>query len=242
METKNNSARITAALIYAAGVLLGLVFLAFTIWSDLEATLFETWMRADSTLSTLSCPVMITRDEVGLITVRVDNKLDRDTTVLVRTHISDGFVTVIQALDVRPTILAGEAETLLYEIEADNAVWGLFVLARVYVAATYPEPSRGAMCGVLLAPITGLTGSQLAAILVTLSILGMVVGLFLWVRSQRDLAGRSRELTYAMLVLTLALVIGLLFGLPGQWMIALLFGVVAVFMVVILLGRYLLGN
>ena len=147
MGSKNNSARITAALIYAVGVLLGLVFLALTVWSDLEATLFESWLRADKPISTLSCPVMITRDEVGVVSITVDNSLDREITVLVRTHISDGFLTLIREIDTRPTIPAGEAETLTYEIEADNAVWGLFVLNRVYVASTYPVPSRGNVRG-----------------------------------------------------------------------------------------------
>lgn len=242
METKRNSARIAAALIFSAGVLLGLVFLGLSVWSDLEATLFETWLRADSPLSTLSCPVMITRDEVGVVSLRVENTLERDITVLVRTHISDGFITLIRAIDVRPTIPAGEAETLSWEIEADNAVWGLFVLNRVYVAAAYPQPSRGAMCGVLVAPISGLTGNQLATIIVALSFIAMIVGLFLWVRSQRPLVGRKRELTYAMGVLATALVVGILFSLPGQWIAALLFGVVALFLIVILLGNYFLGT
>ncbi len=241
METKNNSAPITAALIYAAGVLLGVVFLALTIWGDLEATLFESWLRTDKPLSTLSCPVMITRDEVGIVSVRVDNTLERDITVLVRTHISDGFITLIHAIDARPTIPAGEVETLSWEIEADDAVWGLFVLNRVYVAASYPVPSRGAMCGVLVAPVTGLTGNQLVVIILTLSFLAMAVGLFLWVRSHHPLVGRSRELTYAMGFLAVALVIGILFSLPGQWILALLFGVIAIFLVVILLGSYFIG-
>jgi ribose/xylose/arabinose/galactoside ABC-type transport system permease subunit len=98
------------------------------------------------------------------------------------------------------------------------------------------------MCGVLVAPITGLTGNQLAAIIVTLSILAMIVGLFLWVRSQRPLVGRPRELSYAMGVLSAALVVGTLFSLPGQWIPALLFGVIAILLAVVLLGSYLLGT
>ena len=97
------------------------------------------------------------------------------------------------------------------------------------------------MCGVLVAPISGLTGNQLVATVLTLSFLAMVVGLFLWVRSHRPLIGRSQEMTYAMAVLMAALVIGMLLSLPGQWMLAMLFGVVAIFMVVILLGNYFIG-
>ena len=243
MEAKNSkSARTVAALIYALGVLLGMAFLALSVWGDLEATLFESWLRADTPISTLSCPVMITRDEVGVISITVDNSLDREITVLVRTHISDGFLTLIREIDTRPTILAGEAETLTYEIEADDAVWGLFVLNRVYVASAYPVPSRGAMCGVLVAPIAGLTGNQLVATILALSFLAMAVGLFLWARSHRPLVGRSQEMTYAMVVLMAALVVGTLISLPGQWMLALLFGVVAIFMVVTLLGNYFIGS
>ena len=57
---KSRVVRTLSLLLFALGVLLGLTVMGIGVWGDLEATLFNPGVRADATLGSLRCPVMIT--------------------------------------------------------------------------------------------------------------------------------------------------------------------------------------
>ena len=82
-----------AILIFALGLLCGIALAGMIAWGDMEATMFDAAISADEPLSTLRCPVLITTAETTTVSAAFRNPDDQPINLLVRAHISAGFVT-----------------------------------------------------------------------------------------------------------------------------------------------------
>lgn len=234
--------RFAGLMIFALGVLFGLTLLALAIWGDMEASAFDPAWTAERPVEGFSCPVLITQDEVGVITARISNPLERKITPLVLMHVSDGYLTMMRESVGHPEIAPAQTATYRWEVGKQDAAWGRLILARLYVSAEYPLPSRGAFCGVVVANLPWLRGGQVVGLLLLLSLVGMMTGLFLWRRSISLWRGRWREVTYAMGALAGVLILGIVASLWGQWFLGVLLAAVAVLLIAILALYYFLGG
>jgi len=234
-----NSKRILRTLgvfIFAIGVFFGMALLAIAVWGDLEASLFDTSMRGDASLTTLRCPVMMTPNETGRASATFENPLERPVTFTIRAHISQGYVTLMREIDSKLLLEPGETQTLKWTVTPDDAAYGRLVLMRVHLSAKYPLPSRDASCGILVVDLTYFSGSQLAAFTLAASVLGMAIGAGLWVVANRPLRGPAREAIRAMGVLAGSVSIGLVLGLMGQWLLGVLLLVISLLLIVTIAG------
>jgi hypothetical protein len=207
-------------LIYAVGVVLGIAFYGGAAWGDLEAFLFDTSVDADGSLGSLSCPVVITSTESGILSATFTNPTERPIKPTVRTHISEGFVTLMRRIDDRPSLEPGEKQRLEWTVTADDAAYGYLILVRVFVKYPYPLPDRTAACGVLVIDLPGWTGSQVTALVLVASFLGMVVGVGLWVAGNRPLSGLILDATRAMIALAVVVLSGIISSFLGWWLLS----------------------
>jgi hypothetical protein len=228
--------RALGVLIFAVGVFFGMALLGVAVWGDLEASLFDTSMRADASLATLRCPVMMTGKEIGRVSATLENPLERPVTFTIRAHISQGYVTLMRETNSKLPLEPGETQTLEWTVTPDDAAYGRLVLIRVRVSAKYPLPSRDASCGILVVDLPYFKGNQITALALAASILSMIVGAGLWVLANRPLRGLAREVTRAMIVLATSILVGLVLGLLGQWLLGILLLAITVLLIAAIIG------
>jgi hypothetical protein len=228
--------RALGVFIFAIGVFFGMVLLGIAVWGDLEASLFDTSMRGDASLTTLRCPVMMTPNEIGRVSATFENTLGRPVTFTIRAHISQGYVTLMREIDSKLSLEPGETQTLEWTVTPDDAAYGRLVLMRVHLSAKYPLPSRDASCGILVVDQPYFTGNQITALTLATSLLSMIVGAGLWVVANRPLRGPAREAIRAMGVLATSTLVGLVLGLLGQWLLGILFFVITLLLIAAIVG------
>ena len=85
-------------LIFSIGILIGMAVAGGIIWGDIEASIFDSSIKAKSALR-LSCPVLITTNEAGKISATLKNLEDREREFYVRAHISEGYVSLMREID-----------------------------------------------------------------------------------------------------------------------------------------------
>jgi hypothetical protein len=228
--------RTPSVFIFAVGIILGTALSGIVVWGDLEASLFDASIRGDATLTTLRCPVMMTAKEIGTASATFENPLERPVTFTIRAHISRGYVTLMREINSKLSLAPGETQTLEWTVTPDDAAYGRLILLRVRLSAKYPLPARDASCGILVVDLPYLSGNQVTAFTLAASLLSMVVGASLWVATNRPLRGLPRQVTRAMGVLAGSVLLAMLLGLLGNWLLGALLLVIT-----LLLGFTIIG-
>jgi len=77
MNSKNKTIGILGVLIFSVGVLLGMALLAIVVWGDFESNMFDPSIKQDASLTTLRCPVMMTKPETATVTATFTNPLGK---------------------------------------------------------------------------------------------------------------------------------------------------------------------
>ena len=237
MENRNKKYRSTSLLIYSIGILVGMAIAGGIIWSDLETSLFDSGISPDSPLR-LSCPVAITRDEIGKISATIQNPTEREKSFFVRTHISEGYLSLLREINQKISVASGGKETLTWEIYASDAVYERVVMFRVLVSPSYPIPSQGNFCGVLVLDIPWLTGTQTFLLLLIISLASVIGGSILWRKANPTMTKSLHSLTSAMNAL--AMIIFFMIGISyfGLWVLGIALFAISILMMGIILGRY----
>ncbi len=218
--------------LFAGGALLGTLLYGLTLWGDLEAAHFDSSMNAEHRLN-LHCPVAISVAETGTVALAVSNPLDRPTERTVRTHIAEKYLSLVREETRRVTIAPGETQRLTWTVTAEDAVWGSWILARVFLFGYTPFPARAGTCGILVTPLAGFPGGLQLALAWLVAWLGMALGGGLWFKARRPLSGSACNVA-RMLAMTAALVlVGMIVSLLGAWLIGVLVFAVTILMMVV---------
>lgn len=225
--------RTLATILFYVGILLGIVFLGYTVWADIEATLFDPAYDADESLRTLKCPLLLTNGESGVVSASFRNTSDGSIKPLVRAHISDGRVTLMREYQELVTISPGKSETRSWEVYPEDAVYDRFILVRVTQHAYFPVPSRTATCGILVMDIPFLSSRAVVAIVVALIIACTYLGLRLWMKYNRPLQRRARTVSQGFLWMAGVLGAGILSTILGWWFAASLLFVLTVLLLMV---------
>jgi hypothetical protein len=135
-------------------------------------------------------------------------------------------------------VAAGATESINWAVTPDNLVFGHLVMARVYQYHSYTLPSRSRTCGTVVAPVSGLSGIQVFIILLVFSLGGMASGWMLWLAGNRPLKGEGIIATRAMLFFTAVVLLGLLGGFVGWWMLGLVCAAAGVLLTIAVAGYY----
>jgi hypothetical protein len=229
MNKKPTLLRVSGLLIYLVGAVLAVTLLTLVIWPDIEASSFDSAIRADKQLQSLRCPVFITRDEIGTISITVDNPSDRDVNPTVRARITKGYRTFVQEFRQKVAVPAGGSETISWEVERKDAAYDRrMILGRFYQMRNYSLPSRTSTCGIYVLPFSGPSGQQVLIGTYATSLVLITSGLFLQLpkdrkalmRSNIESNKRQRIRLQGFAYLGGILVIGILLALIGNWLLS----------------------
>jgi hypothetical protein len=237
MRTTNKFLRFISLVLFAIGILLGMTIAGGIIWGDLEASLFDSSIKAKSSLD-LSCPVAITANETGFVTATLDNPVDREKNFYVRAHISEGYVSLKREIDQQILVAPGDKGKVRWEIYPEDAAFNRIILFRAYVNPSYPVPSQGNFCGVLVLDIPYFTGAQVFLVLLGLSIVSIIGGSFLWRKANFPMDNDMRSLTNAMYALAVIIFGTIVAGYSGNWILGVILFASSILMIGIIFGRY----
>jgi hypothetical protein len=222
MTTKNKLFGRLGVILFAIGVLLGMALIGITIWTDMEASFFDSVMggRADEPLKTLRCPVLMTTAETGRIRATFENVADKPIELRIRAHVTDGFVTLMREANSTLPLEPGEKGEVEFTLSAEDRAYRWLILARVLQFRHYPLPARQAACGVLVLDVPFLTGNQLFALVITATVLCLGGGIALWSVAHWPLRRSALATARTMGALVVCLLIGFLVSLSGTFLIA----------------------
>ena len=238
MNSKNKTVRILGVLIFSVGVLLGMALFGIIVWGDFEASMFDPSIKQDASLTTLRCPVMMTRTETGTVTATFTNPLERPIELYTRAHITEGYVTLMREIITTLPLDPGETKPLQWRVTSDDAAFGRLILVKVTVNRKYPLPSRQGTCGILVVGLPYFTGNQVFAFTFAVSLLSMAGGAGLWVIANRPLKELGRDVTVAMGTLAGSVLVGTIIGLRGSWMFGGLIFVFTVLLIGAIIGYF----
>lgn len=213
MDQSRKFLRILSIILFLIGILVGLAFEVIAVFSDVESTLYFP-SPYDRRLNSLHCPVLVAQGETGKISASFTNSLNKVISPTLRAEISTKLMP--ETVDTQVSINPGETKRVEWDVTEENIDLGYFIFARVYTPLVYPIPARVATCGILVVSLAGLTGGQLTAILVTLSVVGILGGLILWPLSTLQ-TERISGLTNGMRFLGVIVVLGIVASLLGWW-------------------------
>jgi hypothetical protein len=240
MNINKKLARALGLLIFAIGVLLGMILLGVTVWGDLEASTFDVLITREAGLTSLKCPVIMTKEETGTVSATFDNPADGPRTTNVRVHITQGYVSLMREIRESFELAPGETKTSTWTVTSEDMVYGRLILVRVTALNAYPLPDRQGSCGILVVDVSFLTGNQIYAFTLIASLLGMVIGTGLWMTGNRPLKGRTRFATRAMNLLAVIVLAGLFISYLGRWELGIVLFVVAVLFIGAIISYFLL--
>jgi hypothetical protein len=176
MKTNKKLMKVLGGVFITLGILVGFLICGVIVWGDLEASMFTDGVVGDKAISTLSCPVIITGNETGTISVVVKNKADRDSDRFLRATISEGYATLVREEKTKIPIPANGKQKVEWKIYPEDAAFKSVVLFRVFIPAKYPYPSMSGNCGVVKVNIPWLTGNQVLGLVAVLGLVSLAVG------------------------------------------------------------------
>ena len=232
----NQTTSTLGALLFILAVIAGLLLTAISTWGDMEADSYGFARRASARLRGLTCPILLTRHETGVISLHLSNPTDQQLHPSARTEISAAFEpeVFIESIDLAP----GESKRLEWTLKPENVVLGNFILANVQVYASYPIPNREKTCGILVMDLPG-SGRIIVMALAAFSVIGLGWSLYSMKRSGFA-GGRGTNTWNAILFLSVLILIGLILSFLGSWVPSIAILVLSVLISILLLSTIIL--
>jgi hypothetical protein len=238
MQEKKKILRTFGIILFIAGILVGMVMFIFMNWAYLEAYFYFGYTApADKPLSTLRCPLLMTTSDTGEVTIRLTNNTSLDLAPLISTEISSFDVARLEKSNY--PLAAGETRQLGWAVTSNDMVFGHLVMARVYVFSTYTMPSRANTCGTVMVNVPGLSGIALFIIALAFILVCMSAGWILWLGGSRPFQREELIAIRAMLFFSITVVLGLIAGIAGWWVVGVFCAVACVLLILVVVVYYM---
>jgi hypothetical protein len=198
---------------YVIGAVIGLFLVFIATWANMESNFYGFPRLADAGLGGFNCPVLMTRNDTGTISLTVKNTTDNKLSPSIKTMISTPALPEehLENLELAP----GESRKLEWSVGHGNIDLGEFIFAKVLMYSAYPLPSKENTCGIFILNLPG-SGKVILPILVLLSILGMGWGLF-----EMNKFGVSNErlewFVRPMVFLAIVIILGFALSFTSRW-------------------------
>jgi hypothetical protein len=238
MQSKKKILRTLGVIFFAAGILVGMVTFILMNWAYFEANFyFGTTVPADKPLTTLRCPLLMTTSDTGEVTIVLTNNTNRDLAPSISTDIS--YKDVFQSERNNYPIAAGQTGMMGWTVTSDDMVFGHLIMARVYVFSAFTMPSRTGACGTVMVNIPGLSGIEVLIITMAFILVSIVAGWILWLIGSRPFQTEELIATRAMAFFTPVVVLGLVGGFIGWWLLGLICAVACLLLIIVVVGYYI---
>jgi hypothetical protein len=240
MVSHKKAIRNLAIFLFSVGVLLGMFLAGAATWTDLEATFYGFEKVANDPLTTLRCPVLMTATETGIIRATLSNNSELPVDARVRVYVSNpGPIRIVETIT---PLAPGETKKLEWTVTSEDVDFGNLILVKVLAFAYYKVPVREEWCGILVLNLPYLTGNQIFVSALVLGLLGMLIGIGLWVIGGRPLKGKTLSAIRAMIWLVALVLADMVVSFMGLWLIGLIFFVTAALLILGVLTSAVLAS
>ena len=232
MKANHKGLRFLSIVLFFMGTILGMVLFGSIVVANMEATFYFGGIKlAEEDLKTLQCPVIITPLDRSAVTATITNTTNKTIKPLYRMNISsDGEIS--RLVETTPTIAPGETSQVEWAVDPGDSIYGNLILVKVMQYKTIKTPSREGTCGTLLLDIPYLTGNQVLFTGIFSSLVLMGAGIFLWLKGNKPLIGRSLNLRNAMLSMLVVIGAGITASCCGVWMLGIILLAVCILLLV----------
>ena len=238
MQRRKKTLRTLGIILFIAGILAGMVMFVFMNWANFEAYFYFGYVApANKPLTTLRCPLLMTISDTGEVTIRLTNDTSLDLAPLIRTEISSFDVTRLEKVNY--SLAAGETRKLSWAVTSKDMVFGHLVMARVFVFSAYTMPSRSGTCGTVMVNLPGLSGMPLFILALVFILVCMAAGWILWLGGSRPFQTEELIAMRAMVLFTVTVLLGLIAGIAGWWVVGLFCTVACLLLLLVVVGYYI---
>ena len=237
MKQKDVIKKILGGIFLSVGILTGFIICSVIVWGDIEASVFTSGEKGDSSIKNLRCPILITPKETGTISVVLNNPADKESDRYLRAFVSEGYATLVREIKAKVPLPANGKQKVEWKIYPEDAAFKRVILFRVYVKAKYPYPSMSGNCGIVKIDIPWLSGNQLLGIASLISLSSLAFGAVIWELGVKPTTNKIRFSRNGVYFLAGTLFISALFSYFGLWLIGILGLAVAIILVGVIIFR-----
>jgi hypothetical protein len=238
MQEKKKILRTLGITLFIAGILVGTVMFIFMNWAYLEAYFYFGYTApANKPLTTLRCPLLMTNSDTGEVTIQLTNNTKLDLAPAISTEISS--FDMVRSEENNYPLTAGETRKLSWAVTSNDMAFGHLVMARVFVFGAYTLPSRSGTCGTVMVNLPGLSGMALFLLALIFILVCMTAGWILWLGGSRPIQIQEQNAIRAMLFLTIAVLLGLIAGIAGWWVVGIFCTVACLLLILVVVVYYL---
>lgn len=213
---------------YASGILIGLLLAILLAWANFEASFFEFGRQsamlfgrsAEQQLDKFSCPLAITSHEKTAIIVEIDNPHERQVKTVLRMSRTDGSVINVERFEQQLEFDPGENIQFVWPIEASDAAWERFIMARAFVIPSSPMASMASYCGILVIDLPFLTGNQVLALATIFGLILLGGGWHLWMSNAGQGTLESEKNRRLLAAYALLIIFGAILAAFTNWIFA----------------------
>jgi hypothetical protein len=211
------------------GVVIGFARSVVAIWDNLEATDYYFTGGTHAPFKGLRCPLVIAPHETGIVTAVFNNATNDEDNFFYRAEVS-GKAFSKRKIEGQIVVPPHQAKIFRFTVDANDIDLLFFILVKITIMPNSVHPAQEATCGMIVANIQGLTGSQVSLAALFLSILGVIIGLFLWEGTKTKV---NRDRPRIILFLGLVVLLTLLATYMGWWAVSTVLAVIIILLVII---------
>ena len=224
------------ALLFIAGVFTGLVLSGAFAWGESEARIYSSF-NGDSDLG-LQCPLILSPAEKGVIKAEIVNLTGEEIKPIVTVQISHGRVPreIQQTFQLKSL----KSESAQWTVDSTDVIFERVILVNAQQSRYSNNPSRSGSCGILVFSLLGLTGIQSFGLVLAVSLILMLSGGALWLRTRLPLDKFSGNIVQINSVLFALTVLALLSTVLRWWGLALFFDALILLVMGVIFTEFIL--
>jgi hypothetical protein len=230
---QKKSVRTLGTILFLSGIFLGLALAVAAIWGDFEGFSYFNTGAGYSSFNGLDCPVLMTRSETGTVTARFKNSSSEEFEPYYETAISGPASS--RKFEGQLSVPAHMTKNIQWTVDANDVDLGFFIFVDMNVLPVAGYSTREDTCGIVVLDIPFLTGGQVLASMLTVSLIGILVGLGLWERSANKKSDGYTNLNLALRALGISSLLAVLTSMLSWWAAGLIFCVMAILLLAIIL-------
>lgn len=230
---KTVSTRTWGTLIYIVGLALALALALSAIWGDFEAVSYFNTGANYPPFSGLHCPVLLSQSEVAQVSATFDNPTSKPIEPYYQVKMSG--LAAPRSFEKQLELAPHSSTTVKWTVSAADVDLGWFVMVKLIVLPFAGNPGRDATCGMMVFNFGGLTGGEVLPAAVAVGLLGIVAGLTMREGNGQPESNQEGTLRNGMRATGVAVLLAMLTGFLGMWLIGLIFSAITILLAVILL-------
>jgi len=237
MKPPRKTLYIPGALIFSAGILLGLILSGWSLWGQVEAILLV-YRTGEQDIVSLQCPVMLASTETGMVSAYFDDPTPEEINPTIQVVI--GQVGRSRTISSVLTLAPGEKKQLQWQVGPGDKVFGGLILVNIFETSQRNFPTHQGACGIPVSGLPGLSGKLLFILMFGLSLIAIASGAILWLVGRSPLRGLVENATNACAALAVLVILDMLLALPRWWGLSLILFLVTAMLVVIIITQFML--